>query len=336
MDEILAEILKNEPAFRLRQAKRALFSDLIEDWSEATVLPVSLREKLNKEFYISIKGEVLISPEKDNFKVVITLKDGLKIETVLIRHGSTGLPQAGRNTICVSSQAGCPLGCLFCATGKMGFKRNLGSWEIVLQVLFFARLLKKENQRVSNVVFMGMGEPFLNYSNVLEAIRVLNDKDGLNIGARHISISTIGLTEGIEKLAKEKLEVNLAISLHAPTDSLREKIIPSAGKYPIKKILSAVDRYLKITRRRVMFEYLMIKDFNDSNEYARALVKLLKKPLYFVNLIVYNATGELKPSLGPRTKVFKTILEQSGLAVTQRYRFGRGLKAGCGQLVYSH
>ncbi|MBI4101644.1 MAG: 23S rRNA (adenine(2503)-C(2))-methyltransferase RlmN [Candidatus Nealsonbacteria bacterium] len=265
---------------------------------------------------------------ENNSKAILSLADDLKIESVLMRHSD------GRNTVCVSSQVGCPLGCLFCATGKIGFKRNLDVWEIVRQVLFFARLLKKESKRVSNVVFMGMGEPFLNYENVLEAVRVLNDKEGLNIGARHISISTAGLVEGIEKLAKENLEVNLAISLHAPKDAQRLSIMPIAKRYSIKEVLRAVDNYIKLTRRRVMFEYIMIKGFNDSEEDAKALARLAKKPLYFINLISYNPTGDLKPSSGATIEKFKKILEREGIGVTQRYRFGQDLKAACGQLIY--
>lgn len=329
MEMILNRILLGEPEYRLKQAKKVLFQDLIGDWSQAKTLSLVLREKLNKDFPISIQGEVLVSKDKNNLKAVIVLKDGLKIESVLMRHLD------GRNTVCVSSQVGCPLKCLFCATGKLGFKRNLDSWEIVEQVLFFARILKLENQRVSNVVFMGMGEPFLNYDNVLKTIRILNDKDGFNIGARHISVSTAGIIEGIKKLAKENLEVNLAISLHAPTDELRLKIMPVAKQYTIEEILKAVDDYVRMTRRRVMFEYIMIEDFNDSSSCARALAKLLKKPLYFVNLISYNnAIGGLKPASGAKIKKFKEILEKKGIFATQRYRFGQDIKAACGQLIY--
>ena len=189
--------------------------------------------------------------------------------------------------------------------------------------------------RVTNVVFMGMGEPFLNYDDVLEAIRILNDKNGFNLGARHISISTIGITEGIEKLAKEKLQINLAISLHAPNNNLRSKLMPINKKYPIEKILAAVDDYIKKTKRRVMFEYLMIDGVNDSPAQAKELAKLLKKPLYFINLISFNPIGhsKFKPSPGWKIKKFKEVLEKAGMAVTQRYRFGREIKAACGQLA---
>jgi len=238
-----------------------------------------------------------------------------------------------RNTVCVSSQVGCPLGCLFCATGKMGFKRNLENFEMVEQVLFFARYLKNLKARVTNVVFMGMGEPFLNYENVLSAIKILNDKDGFNLGARKFSISTVGITEGIEKLAEESLEVNLAISLHAPDNELRSQLMPNGKKYNIEKILETVDDYIKKTNRKVMIEYLMIKDVNDSDDSAGKLAKLMKRRLYLVNLISYNPTADFQPSTKERIKRFKSILEKAGVYVTERYRFGREIKAACGQLV---
>jgi len=321
------KLFKKEPKYRLGQAKKALFQDLIQNWQTAKVLPLSLREELNKECSIEISEKTFISKDKNTVKALLTLEDGLKVETVLMRHKDK------RNTVCVSSQVGCPLDCSFCATGKMGFKRSLEAWEIVEQVLFFARYLKKIKERITNIVFMGMGEPFLNYQNVIEAIKILNDKEGFNLGARHFSISTVGIVEGIEELAKEKLQINLAISLHAPNDELRSKLMPINKKYPIKKILNAIDDYIEKTRRRVMFEYIMIRDLNDSEEEAKTLARLMKKPLYFVNLISYNPTGIFKPSLSSRIKKFKEILEKEGVAVTQRYRFGEDIEAACGQLV---
>jgi len=322
----LNEVLKKEPAYRLKQAKKAIFLDLIDDWNKATTLSLNLRNSLNKTCPLSINGELFVSKDENTAKVLITLGDNLKIESVLMRHKD-------RNTVCVSSQVGCPLGCLFCATGKMGFKRNLEDFEIVEQVLFFARYLKKLRTRVTNVVFMGMGEPFLNYKNVLSAIKILNDKDGFNIGARKFSISTVGITEGIEKLAEENLEVNLAISLHAPDDKLRSQIMPIGKKYNIEKILETVDNYIKKTNRKVMVEYLMIKDVNDSEDSARKLAKLMKRRLYLVNLISYNPTADFQPSSKEKIKKFKNILESAGVYVTERYRFGREIKAACGQLA---
>lgn len=329
-----------EPSFRLKQAKKAVFQDLIDDWQQASVLPLALRQRLSTECHLEIKAETFVSddpvPEqarygagKKTIKAVIHLEDDLKVETVLMRYKD-------RNTVCVSSMVGCPLGCEFCATGQMGFKRNLTADEIIEQVLFFNRYLKKEKQRVNSVVFMGMGEPFLNYDNVLGAVRILNDKECFNIGARHISVSTVGIIEGIQKLTEESLQVNLAISLHAPNDELRAKIMPVNKKYPLAKVLTAVGDYLKATKRKVMFEYIMIKGINDDLGLARELAKLLSvfpKSLLMVNLISYNPTGIFKPAPGDRIKQFRQILKEQGIETTQRYRFGQGIKAACGQLA---
>lgn len=323
----LDQILKDEPSYRLNQIKRCLFIDLIDDWEKATTLSKELREKLNKDLPIFIDGELLVSKDKQTLKALITFEGGGRVETVLMRHKDK------RNTICLSSQIGCPLACEFCATGKLGFKRNLTASEIVAQFLFMARLLHKEGERIANAVFMGMGEPFLNYDNVLEAIRIINDKDGLNVGARKISISTVGIIEGIERLSEEKLQVNLAISLHAPTDSLRSKIMPINKKYPINIVLSSVNDYTKRTKRRVMFEYIMINGLNDRESDANALAEIMKKRLYFVNLISYNPTGIFKPSPGIRIKKFKELLSKRSVSVTQRYRFGDNIEAACGQLA---
>lgn len=322
------EVLKNQPPYRSQQVKQALFKDLVENWSQAIFLPLALREKLNKEYPIPIQAKAFISQDKNTIKALIALKDGLKIESVLMRY------EGGRKTVCVSSQVGCSLNCKFCATGKMGFKRNLESQEIINQVLFFARFLKKENLgKITNIVFMGMGEPFLNYENVLGAIRILNDKDGFNLGARKFSISTAGIVKGIDKLANEKLEVNLAISLHAPDNDLRSQLMPVNKKYPIEKILKAVDSYIQKTNRKVMFEYIMIDGLNDFDECALKLAKIMKKKLYMVNLISYNPTDTFEPSTQERIKRFKDILMKKGINVTQRFSFGQDIKASCGQLV---
>jgi len=324
----LEKSLIGEPKYRLKQAREAVFNKLIQDWKDLSVFPLELRERLNKEFPLLIKAEIFESQEKNTVKIALILKDNLKIESILMRHID------GRNTVCVSSQVGCPLACEFCATGKIGFKRNLDAWEITDQVLFFNRYLKKEQKRATNVVFMGMGEPFLNYDNVLGAIKILNDKSFFNIGARHISISTAGVIEGIKKLAKENFQINLAVSLHAPNNELRTKIMPINKKYPIEAVLKTVDQYIKETKRKVMFEYLLIKDLNDSEDCALELAKLMKKPLYFLNLILYNPTGSFKKSLPEKVKKFKKILEKKGVQFVQRYRFGEDIKGACGQLVF--
>jgi 23S rRNA (adenine2503-C2)-methyltransferase len=323
----LGEILKTEPKYRIKQANEAVFKNFISDWSEATFFSKELRDLLNKECPLEIKADVLVSKDKDSVKAKITLTDGLQIETVLMRH------KDGRNTVCVSCQVGCPLGCLFCATGKMGLKRNLTVNEIVEQVIFFDRYLKPENEHTTNITFMGMGEPFLNYDNVLGAVRIFNDAKYFNIGVRSISISTAGIIEGIKRLSDEPLHVNMAISLHAPTDELRKSLMPIDKKYPLPEVLKAVDEYIQKTKRKVMFEYIMIKDVNDSDDNARELIKIMNKKLYFVNLISYNETGVFKASDTKRIDSFKAVLEKAKIRYTQRYRFGDDIQAACGQFA---
>ena len=347
--EKLEKILSSEPKFRLKQARQAVFVDLIDGWNQATNFPLGLRERLNQECPLGVEAEIIKSQAADSFKALVRLEDGLKVEAVLLNHVD------GRKTVCVSSQVGCALGCLFCATGQMGFKRNLTRDEIVAQVLLWARRLKynplkfpfergagglnfitKEGGRVTNVVFMGMGEPLLNYENVIAAIRTLNNKEGLNIGARHISLSTVGVIGGLKKLAKEKMQINLALSLHAPGDELRSKLIPANKKYPLEAALEELNNYLEQTGRRVMIEYLMVDGFNDSREQALELAVLLKKiqpPLFFVNLIAHNPVADFKPSPAKRIFDFKKILRDQKIDVTERYRFGQDIKAACGQLA---
>jgi 23S rRNA (adenine2503-C2)-methyltransferase len=326
--ENLEKIIEGEPPFRLKQIQKAIFKDQIWDWEEATVLQKKMRDALRKEVPLEIEAEMFPSKDNRTLKARIRLPDGLFTEAVLMRHTDS------RNTVCVSSQVGCPLGCLFCETGKNGFKRNLSVGEIIEQVLFFARYLKTKSEKVTNVVFMGMGEPFLNRKNVKKAIEILNDPNCFEIGSRKISISSAGITEGIEALAKELPQINLAISLHASDDELRTKLMPINKKYPLQKILNAVDGYINKTNRKIMFEYVMIKGVNDSKEDARKLARLLKKPLYMVNLIRYNPTGKFEPSSPEKMNAFKTILESAGIFTTMRYRFGTDIEAACGQLAF--
>ena len=236
----------------------------------------------------------------------------------------------------------------------MGFKRNLTTNEIVEQVVFFERLLCHSREggnphkttwipdqvgddisRVTNVTFMGMGEPFLNYDNVWGAVKIFNDAKYFNIGVRSLSISTAGIIEGINRLANEPLHVNLAISLHAPNDGLRKSLMPIDKKYPLPEVLKAVDEYIQKTKRKVMFEYVLIKGVNDSNECAYELAKIMNKKLYFVNLILYNDTGIYKASDTKRVDGFRAILEKLKIRYTQRHRFGDDISAACGQFATS-
>jgi 23S rRNA (adenine2503-C2)-methyltransferase len=233
------------------------------------------------------------------------------------------------------------MGCVFCKTAGAGFKRNLTSYEIVQQVLFFKYYLNESSKKITNIVFMGMGEPFLNYKNVIEAVKIINDKDRINIGSRKISISTCGIPGMIIKLAEEKLQVNLAVSLNAADDSLRGRLMPVNNKYPLNSLLTSIGKYIEKTNRRVMFEYVMLKGINDSTGDAEKLSRLLKRNnlrpgLYFINLIPFNGKGQLSAPDPGRIKRFKEILEKENIIVTRRYRFGSDISGACGQLVYSN
>ena len=324
----LETILAAYPKFRLKQAYQAIFKDFVEDWEEVTVFPKELRTKLAKETPLEINAKFIKTENEKTVKALMTLDDSRLVETVLMRH------KEERNTVCVSSQVGCPMGCAFCATGDMGFMRNLECGEIVDEVLLFARQLKKENQRVTNVVFMGMGEPLLNYTEVMKAIHILN-KD-IGIAARHISVSTCGIIDGIKKLMNEPTQLNLAISFHGPNNEIRSKLMPINKRDPIEILLPSVGEYLKKTGRKVMIEYLVIKNVNDSADNARELAGVLKKylgHLFMVNLIPYNPTGKFQPPTRGDVEQFRKVLESSGVEVTQRYEFGREVSAACGQLA---
>lgn len=324
----IKSILADQPSYRHKQIHEALYQQLVSDWEEVLTLPKDLRARLAEEIPLAI--DAVIVADGAAKKAAITLADGNVIETVLIKNAD------GRHTVCVSSQVGCALGCTFCATGSNGFKRNLTAEEISSQVLLFARQLKKNSERVDNIVFMGMGEPFLNWDNVAEAIKMFNDKDGLNIAARSISISTCGITSGIRALIKFPLQVNLAISLHAPTDRLRQEIMPIAKKYDLPTLFDAMMDYLNETNRKIMIEYLMIDGVNDSAVQADALADLLEeipKHLLMVNLIQYNPTGKYQPSPMSKVKGFKSALGRRGFEATIRESLGGNIAGACGQLA---
>jgi len=327
--EKLKEILKDEPKFRLKQVYQAIFVNNISSWDEASNLPKELKEKLKKEVDISIESELFEAKDKKTVKASVSF-GGDVVEVVLMRH------KDNRNTVCVSTQVGCAMGCDFCLTGKQGLTRNLFASEMVEQVLLFNRYLKNEEAHVTNVVFMGMGEPFANYDELMKAIKRLNDKETFNIGARRISISTAGMISGINKLSKESLQVNLAVSLHSPDDNLRGRLMPINKTNPLKTLLRAIRNYITRTNRKVMIEYVMLAHINDDDYYAKKLAEVLKRELddlFVVNLISYNETSSYKPSSIDRMKSFKNILESEGIEVIQRYKFGSDIKAACGQLA---
>ncbi len=323
----LEEILSAEPKFRLKQAYEALFKNFVESWSEVTVFSKDLREKLDREFPLAVNAQ-LNKAIDGTVKALVTFPDGKFVESVLMRH------KDGRNSVCVSCQAGCPMACAFCATGDMGFFRNLVAGEIVEQVLLFERILKKEGQRVTNVIFMGMGEPLYNYAEVMGAVTIMN-KD-IAIAARHISISTCGIVKGIQKLMDEPMQINLAISLHAPNNKMRDEIMPVNKSDPVELLLKTVSDYIQKTNRKVMIEYLLIGEVNDAVETAKELANVLKKQLghlFVVNVIPYNPTGRFTPPSHESVRKFKEELERNGVTVTQRYTFGQEVSGACGQLA---
>ncbi|HTK04917.1 MAG TPA: 23S rRNA (adenine(2503)-C(2))-methyltransferase RlmN [Candidatus Eisenbacteria bacterium] len=328
----LEAALAGEKPYRLAQAKDAVYRQLVSSWDEATALSEPLRAKLKAEVPISSLEEVNRSASErgDTTKIAFRLADGNLIETVLMQH------YGDRNTVCVSSQAGCPMKCAFCATGTMGLKRNLTAEEMTDQVLHFCRLLRARGERVSNMVFMGMGEPMHNYDAVMSAVRTLNEPKGLALGARHISLSTCGIVPGILRMADEKLQVNLAISLHAPNDELRTRLMPVNRAYPLAKLMPAVETYLAKTKRKVMFEYLLIDGLNDTPEVAEELAAMMRHPLYHVNLIKYHTTGAFISSNYDRRTAFMDMLMKRGVSVTHRITFGEDIDAACGQLANKH
>lgn len=332
--DITAFLNKNRiPAFRVRQILHAIYQEGKADFQEITVLPKNLRALLQNSFPLfsfTIANEI-ISKSGDTVKTIFRLHDGKLMEGVLMRF------KDGRNSVCVSSQVGCGLKCAFCATGTMGFIRNLSAVEIADQVLYFDQYLKKQDgqhDRVNHVIFMGMGEPLLNYDEVMKAIKILNDPEYLNIAARHITISTSGVIPGIERLAKEKLQINLAVSLHAPNQTLREKLMPIAKPYKLPDLIAAIENYTKKTRRRVSYEYVMLRGINDSTDIARQLGNLLRGRMCHVNLIPYNQTYLGFQNAGKsRIDRFAEILESMKIPVTVRVSLGQDIAAACGQLV---
>ena len=318
----------NIPDFRLKQIKYAHYQEALLGWDQVTTLSLPLREDLKLKFpWLSVEEEKLLIG-KDVSKALLKLSDGLKTETVLMRYKSW-------ITACISVMVGCPVGCLFCATGSMGFKRNLKSEEIVDQITYWNQKLKKEGKRVSRVVFMGMGEPFLNWEEVKKAIEIINSPDGLGIGQRNITISTVGITPKIRELVPFSDQINLAISLHSPFQNERERMIPVASKYPLGDLFRMSRGYVNRTKHKLFFEYALIKDFNDSENDARELKKLFgNEKLLHLNIIDLNPTNSnLQPTTKQRKDQFLKELKKLNIQFTIRRNLGEEIKAACGQLV---
>lgn len=317
----------SEPSYRVQQIIDWIYKKLVLDPNLMTNLSKSLREKLKEDFSFYLPEVINKIEEENTVKILLELEDGEVIESVLIVHPK-------RRTLCVSTQVGCPYGCKFCATGLIGFKRNLSAGEIISQILWAKIFLKNMGEDLTNVVYMGMGEPLANYDNVIKSIKILNASWGINMGARHISLSTVGLIPEIYKLAEEKIPITLAISLHAPDNELRNMLVPINKKYPLEELMPAVWHYAEKTSRRISFEYVLLEGVNDTIEMAEKLVKLLKGKPAHVNLIPWNPVFEFpwkRPSL-LRIKGFEKFLKEKGINTTVRISRGEKIKAGCGQL----
>lgn len=338
----LEDLVKSlgEPGYRAGQLWNWVYRKLADNFDEMTDLPVSFREKLVEETRLhSLELAREQTGNDGTVKALFTLSDGATIESVMMSYS----PDEGRprGTVCVSTQAGCAVGCPFCATGQQGFQRNLTSGEIINQVLYFARRLKdhagddnKMIDRLTNVVFMGMGEPLANYDALWQAIETLNDPEGFGLGARNMTVSTAGLVPQIERLSREKLQVGLAVSLHASDNPLRNKLVPLNRKYHLEHLIPACQDYIKATGRRVSFEYILFKDINDSLSQARSLAGLLKGINCHVNLIAANTTTDSSYQ-SPSKRVayaFAKELERHHVNATVRQPRGQDIDAGCGQL----
>ena len=314
--------------YRATQIFKWIYEKRVINFDEMSDVSLSFREFL-KDNYTLDKPKIFKKQVSSDgtIKLLLELKDGNKIETVLMRYNYG-------NVACVSSEVGCNMGCCFCASGLLKKKRELTVDELVGQVLVLDDLLKSENKRVTHVVVMGTGEPFDNYDNVLDFIRILNHPHGLAIGARHITVSTCGIVDKIKKYAHEGLQINLAISLHAPNDQLRNKIMPINFKYNLTELMEAVKYYEKVANRRVTFEYILLKGVNDSKENALELVNLIKGTLAYVNLIPFNPVEELKYKRSDSKTVhqFLDILMKNNVTATIRKEFGTDIDAACGQL----
>jgi 23S rRNA (adenine2503-C2)-methyltransferase len=321
------------PRFRADQIFRWTYAQLAEQYDEMTVLPKDLRARL-PELLPLTKLEPVRAVETDDGqtrKLLFRTFDGEHLETVLMLY-------ADRTTVCVSCQVGCAVGCAFCATGMMGLTRNLTTGEMVSQVIEAAREARALGRTLTNIVMMGMGEPFQNYDAVLKMVRILHDPRGLNFGARRTTLSTSGLVPFIDRLAAEPFQVKLAVSLHAPNDALRDTLVPLNRRYPVGELIAACRRYVRTTGRRVTFEYALIKGVNDSDEIAIELATLLKGLLCHVNVIPLNPTPAApfeRPS-PERIERFAEVIRRHGIPATVRYSRGVDIAAACGQLRTEH
>lgn len=321
------------PNFRIAQVRDAVYKHGITSWEEATSLPAQIRQDLAKKYPIlSFKVSKMVFSKADKAaKALLTLQDGRQIETVLLKPQDTW-------SVCVSSQVGCPLHCSFCSTGKMGFRRDLTDEEIADQVLMWYQYVRKEKlgERISSVVFMGMGEPLLNYLNVVKAAQTLSNPDYLNIGARHISVSTAGIADKLHKLAVDLPQANLAVSLHNADDAERSKLMPVNRRFNLEELQKAVEEYIAMTGRQVFLEYAVLENVNSRPEHIRKLAKWIygikDNYLIHVNLIACNLGRGMKTD-DKVVKDFAAAVKAMGIGVTIRKSMGNDVLAACGQLA---
>lgn len=321
-----------EKEYRAKQLYSWIYKKRVKDFSLFSDISKNFISYLQDNYYLSsLKAEVVQKSSDGTIKCLFSLEDNQKVEAVLM-HYVYGY------SVCISSQVGCNMSCAFCASGLLKKRRNLTSGEMIRQVLFFDEMLKKENKRVSHVVIMGTGEPFDNYDNVLEFVKTINCPYGIDIGARHITISTCGVIPGIQRFKEENLQVNLAISLHAATDELRDKLMPINRIYPLSSLIPAIIQYEKKANRKVTFEYIMIKNVNDSFTDLKNLINLIYPTGGYVNLIPYNPVIEngFKRSDNKTVNRFHNYLLQHGVKSTIRKEFGSDIDAACGQLRAKH
>ena len=337
--EDLAETL-GEPKYRAKQVQTWVYQRLALSFEEMTDLPKFFRQGLAGETRLhSLVPVREVAGHDGTVKALFTLADDKTIESTLMPYPNTR--GRSRCTVCVSTQVGCPIGCPFCATGQQGFERNLTSGEIIDQVLYFARHLRRREspgctleRPVTNLVFMGMGEPLANYDALLLAVGRLNSPEGFGLGARHMSVSTAGLVPQIERLSRENLQIGLAVSLHAGENKLRDRLVPINRKYPLERLLPACRKYYQATGRRPSFEYVLFDGINDSISQARSLVRLTAGWNCHVNLIQANRTADraYQPSPEKAVLAFERELRRSGVNCTLRQPRGQDIDAGCGQL----
>ena len=328
---MIEEFAKKEglPRYRIEQFNQKYYKEYVSSFDEISTWPKDLREKLKEEIPFSKLTYVSNSTSEDGNtnKVLFKTKDGNYIESVLMK-------EKNRNTVCVSCMSGCPVGCIFCATGQMGLKESLDSQQILDQILYFCRELKLKNEKVTNIVYMGMGEPLLNLENVARSIMAITDKEKLAFSKRRVTVSTSGYVQNLRIFLAKNLGVKIAISLHAPNQKLRNMLMPIvSNSNSLKELLDTLDSYTQDSNKRITYEYVLLRNVNDSVEDAKELANLLKGRLALVNLINYNENECLPFKKSKNTPLFKKILQERGITCTIRKSLGEDIKGACGQLA---